>query len=414
MKTIYATTKKIQPTVPYNKNITDITRDGGKLTRHMSDNTNVTISDRDAIYDIVGMQYYYLTHKGKNPTAAAVAAGPSRIFGFLTEDGSESGVPILTSDEAFELLGHLTNGIYRFNNKKCMNADVAYGVGWMAYRLYSLYAYKGIEDINRLFYRFISEGTFVFQLNRKPLSRSLYKGLYASWEYTVRIHNNLFDEKKGRLTGYFDDLMKCKDVFDDPIHTRNGVDASCTSTFSIDNLVFTYCAAKLISDINKKIPSVSKEIADKLIPTYTHIEEFFNQMPELYRKRCEYFRIPDDKRRTVKDPKTYVTERAEIRCHVSDMILYFTKDLTEDYVPYLFYCLQLFMSDERTKESHYVWLAQKLTGRKYGSLDLDMPILGENYRRKWATQRRNKKIRKAIFIIALLAITAVLIYLVNF
>lgn len=392
--------------VYYNKKISAITKENGKYIRHLKNGTSEEITIRDVVYDLAGMYAHFLSRDGKNPLAFDTASNPLSVLDtILTDDGTKNGTPLLDEDFTADILTSVMQGIDTYCNKKCKNYEVAYGIGQFMYKVYQPYEFKPSERIQKLFATFIITGTFIMQMKRKPLARSMYLGIYNAWEWSKNYQKRVFQLQHVKDT--CDNLLECTDVFDDPIHDMSQAPQNFRK-YSIDNLILIVCIATRIIYTHEKNSflkeSDEREYRSKQEVCIDIIRDEF----KYYDMRCQYFLASDEEKDKIRND-TDIEGAYQLRKGYSFDI--FT-EVTYEYAkksPYIWYTRKLIASLEN-KRCGSKAIAEAITKTKADKLDLDCPVCGEYFTDKHFEDLRVQSSIKG-FVIGLIAIgVAALVY----
>ncbi len=367
----YETPGYMYPTIGYDRSITDITRQGDTFFIHNIRKDPIASDCKSAVYALIGVYYHFLISGGNIRKKLPAASDPDKIWINITKNGLSDGAPGLSLSETKECLGLILKGLCSFHNSHCRNYAIGQGIGYMIRKIYEPYRTSNDMELHDIFYAMIARGSFSLQMNNEIMARSFYKGLYSAWDYATAKNRYFFGGMSHDATVSFDDILSRKDVTMDPMHDWRMYPWNMYC-FNIDNLILTYCAATEYVATAEKVGGISAEGIKPYKQVTDFIHDFFTSVSPLYRVRCNYFNNrPDEDLKYDSDPiENYSNIRTALEKYST---------LSMDYVPYLFYCCELFRSTANPKTHIYEGIASNFTHRDYKTLDNTCPIFGQRY-----------------------------------
>lgn len=384
--------------IAYNKDITDIKKENGKYVKYYKNGTSIETTASDAAYLVAGMQYYFLTHKGKEPVCKELAANPSALFDtVLTDTGEKSGNPLISEDDTLDILTAIMCGFARYNNNKSKNNEIGYGIGYMAYKLFEAYEETTSKKIYEKFIVFITKGTFVIQMKRKPLAVQIYLGIYDAWIYSKKIQEKLFSNQDYALDKTCNNTIR-NTTYDSIHDVRNST--SNMRRISIDNVILTYCITGLVVKKDNKTPFLDPNISRKVAQMHEFTNKIFTDALPAYDTRCTYYFGSEDERNKM---PAFADEKAQ------DVILKVrpaSNELCVDDCPYLYYLLTQ-IGCSKGHPSDRGKIATSFTGKTMDKLDPDCTVLWERDYYQAIEQRsieKKKKNKKILTVVCLLTL----------
>jgi hypothetical protein len=389
---------KYTPTIGYNSDITAIETKDGKYTLIDNKGERHDVTAREATLTIIGIQMHYLLHKGRISDSIEAVNNPLSLTPYLTNDGSPSGKPILSASDTLKCFDQLTNGMLRFNNKKCLNYKPAFGIGCISYML--LYPYLNTDkgDIYKAFYTMISQGSFGFQMRCKAMARSFYKGVYTSWPLAKKDHDYFFSEED--FNTCYDNILDKNDVFDDPIHYRSQYPMNLFS-LNVDGIIITYSAASLIADKAEQLTWIDADMKTQYQYSKYYGRKFYLSLTPYYKMRAEWYNHTGKGAEHRDDPVH--------RYNNGETFFETDKDLNTETNPHLVYLFDIIVSDGTI--GGYEKVASKYSHEKFSRLDHDCPILGDILKKKRVRKEKWDKFVWELPWLVMLAIFLVLGYI---